>query len=173
MQIINWILRIIGLVFLILFQVLVLNELNVNTYLHPYVYPMFIILLPFSTPKWILLPLAFLIGLSIDMFMNTGGMHAAACVFIAFIRPGLIKTYTPVTGYENIVKPSISELGVLWFTLFTATIILVHHAVYFLLQVWWMKDIGYLLLKIFFSALISTLLIVIFAFLFSTRRSRN
>ncbi len=173
MQIINWILRFIGLIFLILFQVLVLNKLNVSTYIHPYVYPMFIILLPFGIPKWVLLPLAFLAGISIDMFSNTGGMHAAACVFIAFIRPGLIKAYTPVTGYESITKPSISELGVLWFALFTATIILIHHTIYYLLQVWWMKDIGYLLLKIFLSASISTLLIVIFAFLFSRRKVRK
>ncbi|MFI5171893.1 MAG: rod shape-determining protein MreD [Chitinophagales bacterium] len=173
MQIINWILRFIGLIFLILFQVLVLNKLNVSTYIHPYVYPMFIILLPFDTPKWVLLPLAFFAGLSIDMFMNTGGMHAAACVFIAFIRPTLIKTYTPITGYESVNSPSISELGVLWFTFFTATIIFIHHGIYFLLQVWWMKDLGYLFLKILLSAAISTLLIVIFAFLFSKRKIRK
>ncbi|MBP8917810.1 MAG: hypothetical protein KBG70_13775, partial [Chitinophagales bacterium] len=64
MQTINWILRFLGLIFLILFQVLVLNKLNVSTYIHPYIYPMFIILLPFETPKWLLLPLAFFAGLS-------------------------------------------------------------------------------------------------------------
>ncbi len=173
MQTINWILRFLGLAFLILFQVLVLNELNVSTYIHPYIYPMFIILLPFETPKWLLLPLAFFAGLSIDLFMVTGGMHAAACVFIAFIRPQLIKFYTPITGYENVTSPSLSELGVVWFSLFALTIIFIHHSIYFLLQVFWMNDIGYLLLKIILSTAISTLLIIIFAFLFSKRKVRK
>ncbi len=134
---------------------------------------MFIILLPFNMPKWLLLPLAFLTGFSMDLFMLTGGMHAAACVFIAFIRPYLIKFYTPITGYESVSTPSLSELGVVWFTLFTITTIFIHHSIYFLLQVFWLNDIGYLLLKIIFSTLISTLLIVIFAFLFSSRRVRK
>ena len=145
MQAINWILRLVGLIFLILFQVLVLNKLNVSTYIHPYVYPMFI----------------------------TAGMHAAACVFIAFARPWLIKRYTPITGYENVNAPSLSELGVVWFALFTLTVIFIHHSIYYFLQVFWMNDVGYLLLKIFLSTLVSTLLIVIFAFLFAKRKVKR
>lgn len=170
---INWILRFVGLIFLILFQVLVLNKLNVSTYIHPYVYPMFIILLPFDTPRWVLLPLAFLVGFSIDMFNNTAGMHAAACVFIAFSRPWLINRYTPITGYENINAPSLSELGAVWFALFTLTIIFIHHSIYYLLQVFWMNDLGYLIVKILLSTLVSTLLIVIFAFLFAKRKTKR
>lgn len=173
MQAINWILRLVGLIFLILFQVLVLNKLNVSTYIHPYVYPMFIILLPFETPRWLILPLAFVVGFSIDMFNNTAGMHAAACVFIAFARPWLIKRYTPITGYENVNAPSLSELGVVWFALFTLTVIFIHHSIYYFLQVFWMNDVGYLLLKIFLSTLVSTLLIVIFAFLFAKRKVKR
>lgn len=81
-------------------SVLVLNKLNVSVYIHPYVYPMFLILLPFETPKWIMLPLAFAVGITIDMFNNTAGMHAAACVFIAYARPWLIKAYTPITAMK-------------------------------------------------------------------------
>ena len=173
MQAINWILRLVGLIFLILFQVLVLNKLNVSTYIHPYVYPMFIILLPFETPRWMILPLAFAVGFSIDMFNNTAGMHAAACVFIAFARPWLIKRYTPITGYENVNAPSLSELGVVWFALFTLTVIFIHHSIYYFLQVFWMNDVGYLLLKIFLSTLVLTLLIVIFAFLFAKRKVKR
>lgn len=171
MQIINWILRFTGLIFLILFQVLVLNDLDINAYVHPYVYLMFIILLPFDTPRWLMLPLAFLVGITIDMFSNTAGMHAAACVFIAYLRPWLIKSFTPVTGYENITGPSLSELGFIWFSLFTLTITFIHHCIYFLLQVFWMKDIGFLSLKIIFSTLVSTLLMVILAFLFAKRKA--
>lgn len=173
MQAINWILRLIGLLFLILFQVLVLNKLNVSTYVHPYVYPMFLILLPFDTPRWLNLVAAFMIGMTLDMFNNTVGMHAAACVFIAFVRPRLIKFYTPITGYEGVTSPSISELGIIWFTFFTVTMILLHHLVYFLIQVFWLKDLQFVLLKVIVSTGVSTLLIVILAFLFAKRKSRT
>ncbi len=172
MQAINWVIRFLGLVFLILFQVLVLNKLNVSTYVHPYVYPMFILLLPFDTPKWLMLPLAFAIGLTIDMFNNTAGMHASACVFIAFIRPQLIKFYTPITGYESVTAPSISQLGVIWFSLFTVTMIFIHHLIYYMLQVFWIHDPGFLILKVLFSTGVSTALIIILAFLFAQRKSR-
>lgn len=172
MQSINWVIRFLGLVFLILFQVLVLNKLNVSTYVHPYVYPMFILLLPFDTPKWLMLPLAFLIGLTIDMFNNTAGMHASACVFIAFIRPQLIKFYTPITGYESVTAPSISQLGVIWFSLFTVTMIFIHHLIYYMLQVFWIHDPGFLILKVLFSTGVSTALIIILAFLFAQRKVR-
>ncbi|MBK8344896.1 MAG: rod shape-determining protein MreD [Bacteroidetes bacterium] len=150
-----------------------LNKLNVSVYIHPYVYPMFLILLPFETPKWIMLPLAFAVGITIDMFNNTAGMHAAACVFIAYARPWLIKAYTPITGYENVSNPSISQLGVVWFALFTLTVIFIHHTIYYLLQIFVLNDLGFLFLKIVLSTLVSTLLIVIFAFLFAKRKANR
>lgn len=173
MQIINGILRFVGLLFLILFQVLVLNKLDVSPYIHPYVYPMFLILLPFSTPRWIMLPLAFLVGMTIDMFNNTAGMHAAACVMVAFSRPMLIKAFTPITGYESVNGPSLSELGPVWFALFTLTFILIHHTVYYFLHIFSISDFGYLALKIILSTLVSTLLIVIFGFLFAKRKVKR
>ncbi len=172
MQAINWIVRFAGLVFLILFQVLVLNKLNVGTYAHPYVYPMFILLLPFDTPKWLIMPLAFMVGLVIDMFNNTAGMHAFACVLIAYLRPQFLKLFTPITGYENVTAPSVSQLGVIWFALYTLTMIFIHHVGYYLLQVFWLNDLGLVFMKVVFSTALSTMLIVILAFLFATRKSR-
>ena len=172
MQAINWTLRILGLIFLILFQVLVLSKLNVSIYVHPYVYPMFLILLPFDTPRWLNLIVAFLVGLTIDMFTNTYGMHAAASVFIAFARPRMIKVFTPITGYEGVNAPSISELGIIWYTFFTATMILLHHTVYFMISIFWTQNFSFVLLEILMSTLFSTLLIVILAFLFANRKRR-
>jgi len=172
MQTINWILRFAGLLFLLMFQVLVLNKLNINTYIHPYVYPMFLLLLPFAMPRWATLPLGFIVGLLVDMFNNTPGMHAAACVLMVFVQPRIVKFFTPITGYENVESPSISQLGLIWFTLFTVCNILIHHTMYYLLQVFWLKDIGFLVLKILFSTLVSTALIIILAFLFAQRKKR-
>ena len=66
----------------ILLQVLLLDNVQLGGYLSPYFYVIFIILLPFESPKWLLLCLAFLLGLSVDLFNGTPGMHAAASVFM-------------------------------------------------------------------------------------------
>jgi len=71
--------RFIGLVLL---QVLILNHIRIGGYINPYVYGLYILLLPFSTPKWLVLFAGFSIGLSVDIFMSTAGLHAGATVVI-------------------------------------------------------------------------------------------
>ena len=73
-------------VFLILFQVLVLNNLHLSIYLNPYAYILFILILPFETPGWLVLSLGFVLGLIMDAFCNTLGMHSVATVLLAFLR---------------------------------------------------------------------------------------
>jgi rod shape-determining protein MreD len=64
--------------FVILTQVLILNQLQVSGYLNPYFYVLFILLLPVSTPQYLVLLLAFLTGFTIDFFTDTPGLHATA-----------------------------------------------------------------------------------------------
>ena len=75
---------------LILVQVLVLNNMNLGGYLNPYIYVLFLLLLPANINRSLLLIIAFITGLTIDYFGNTLGLHAAASVFLAFLRPGVI-----------------------------------------------------------------------------------
>src|SRR5688572_9031372 len=81
-------------------QVVVLNNIQFSGFINPFVYIMFIMMLPVRIPKSLLLILAFITGLVVDMFSNTMGMHAAACVFMAYIRPGLLRIMAPRDGYE-------------------------------------------------------------------------
>ena len=92
--------NIIRFLILILFQVLVLDNILLNGYLNPYFYVLFIILMPFETPRWLLLISGFLLGLSVDLFENTLGMHAAATVFMALVRPWVLSIFAPRDGYE-------------------------------------------------------------------------
>ena len=64
--------------FLVGIQVVLLNHIQWNGYVNPYVYILFILLLPVETPNWLLLIAALITGLTIDMFGSSGGMHAAA-----------------------------------------------------------------------------------------------
>lgn len=171
MQVINWIARILGLILLIAFQVLVLNNLEVGIYVHPYIYIMFLMTLPFDTPQWLTLIFAMLLGLVIDMFNNTPGMHMAACVLLAFVRPAVLKAVTPVTGYENIENPSIFKLGAAWFLIYSLIMVFIHHTAYFFIEIFSFRHLRFTLLNIGLSAVFSTVLILVFAFLFTPRKA--
>ena len=103
---INLVIRnILRMLVLILFQVLVLNNIQVSGYINPYMYVLFILLLPFETPRWLLLISGFAIGISIDLFANTLGMHTSATVFMAFLRPYILKLLMPHDEYEQSTYP--------------------------------------------------------------------
>lgn len=83
---------------LVLIQVLILNNIEFSGYINPFLYVLFILLLPFETPAWLLLVSGFALGLTVDLFMNTPGLHAAATVLTAFVRPFVLRILLPVTG---------------------------------------------------------------------------
>ena len=78
--------NILRFVLLVFFQVFILNNLQFGGFINPFVYILFILLLPFETPKWFLLVIAFILGFTIDLFFHTPGIHASATVFMAFFR---------------------------------------------------------------------------------------
>ena len=84
-------LNIVRFIALVLVQILILNHINFLGYVNPYLYILFIILFPINNDRILFIFLSFLIGLTIDMFSDSGGVHAAACVAIAYIRPVFLK----------------------------------------------------------------------------------
>ena len=82
--------NILRFVILLIVQVMVFDNLRLGSYIHPCVYVLFVLLLPFDTPKWRLLIDAFLIGIAVDIFNGTPGLNAAATVLMAFVRPFII-----------------------------------------------------------------------------------
>ena len=114
-------------IFLILFQVLILNNIQFNGYINPYLYIYFILLLPFETPRWLLLLSAFLLGLSLDAFTNTFGLNAAACVLMAFVRPFVISAISTGTEFMIGHSTSLKNQGFKWFAYYSITLIFIHH----------------------------------------------
>lgn len=173
MQVSNWIARIIGWLFLTAFQVLVLNHLVISKYVHPYVFPMFVMLLPFATPRWLVLILAFVSGILVDMFNNTPGMHAAAMLAMAYFRPVVVRLITPITGYEGVSAPSLGRLGFVWFLLYSLIMTGIHHFVYFQLEVLSFRNFSYTMMTILASMVFSVFLMINFAFIFTSSRQAD
>ena len=164
-----FILNIIRFIILVLFQVFILNNIEINGYINPYFYVYFILLLPFETPKWLLLSSAFLIGLSVDIFSNSIGINSAACVLIAFLRPGLINTLTSKREFETGIKPGIKDLGFAWFFNYSLILVFIHHFALFFLEVFSFHFFWFTFYQVLASSGLSVLLIIFSQYLFSYR----
>ena len=148
-------------VVVILFQVLVLDNVMINGYMIPYIYILFILLMPFETPKWIQLLSGFALGLVMDLFSGTLGMHTAASVLAAFARPYLLDLLAPRDGYEPETFPRIHYYGFLWFLKYAALIVVIHHLALFYLEVFQLKHFFSTLLRVILSSILSTSTIVL------------
>ena len=153
-------------VFLILFQVLILNNINLGGYVNPFFYVYFILLLPFSTPRWALLGLAFLLGLGIDIFTNTPGLNATACVAMAFARPFVINIIS--TSTESLIgtNPKIRNQGIKWFFYYALILILIHHMILFYLEVFRFEEFFQTLFRILISSALTLLFVLLAEYLF-------
>ena len=153
--------NIIRFVVLVLVQILILNNIQVNGYIIPNLYILFILLMPFETPKWLLLPVAFALGISIDLFTQTPGMHAAATVFMAFLRPMVLEMSAPRDGYEPGTFPRLHYYGFQWFLRYTVILVLAHHFTLFYIEVFRFSEFFSTLLRVLLSAFFSVFLIML------------
>jgi len=146
-------------ILLILLQVLILNNVQFFGYLSPYAYILFIIALPLQTPRWFSLLLAMVIGLTIDAFDNTMGMHAFATVFVAFLRNGIIKMFVNIEDTTS-ATPSFHSLGLGAYIKYTIVIVLLHHTLLFFLEAFSLVSFWLIIPKVFVSSFVSTAIVL-------------
>lgn len=166
-------LQIIRFVVLVLLQVLVINHIRLGGYVHPYIYMIFIMLLPFSTPKWQLLVLGFALGLTVDLFTGTLGLHAGATTLMAFCRPSIIKLVSGNQKFENITEPNLGQLGGIWFFRYALCMVFIHHLTLFFLESFSFRLLGQVMLRILLSVPVSIFLIMMILFIFKTEKRRE
>lgn len=108
---------------------------------------------------------AFAMGLSVDMFYNSPGLHAMAIVLMVFLRNPWLSVLTPQGGYDSGSRPSLAQYGVLWYVLYALPMLLIHHSVLFFteaggFQYFWtsagkiMASVIYTLLAVIFLELV-------------------
>lgn len=165
--------HIVRFVALVVAQVLLINHIRLGGYVHPYIYLIFVMLLPVNMPGWQLLLSGFGIGLVIDLFMGTLGMHAGATTMMAFCRPAIIRIVSGSLKFENNREPSINQLGFPWFLRYTLCMVLVHNFTYFMLEGFSFHLVGQALLRILISVPVSTFLILTILYLFSSSKKRE
>lgn len=150
---------------LLLVQVALLNNIHLGGYINPFIYVMFLLMLPVRVPGPLLLVIAFVLGIIIDMFSNTIGMHAAACVFMAYARPTVLKFIAPREGYETEAVPSIKQFGVNWYVIYTIILVLLHHLMLFFIEVFRLSELFPTLLRTLLSTVATATIVVMVQFL--------
>lgn len=156
--------------FLIFLQALVLNHIYLGGLINPYLYIYFILLLPFSVPGWMLLLSSFLMGVGVDLFTNTLGLNAAACVLMAFFRPMVINLVSSDANSLIGETPSLRNQGVKWFIYYAAILTLIHHFALFYLEVFRFSEFLMTFLRVILSAAFTMMLIMISEYLLFIRK---
>lgn len=142
-------------------QLLVLNNINLGGYINPYIYILFIMLLPFEVPGWILLIFGFLTGLIIDAFSGTLGLHSSATLFIAFIRPTILSNISTHDSVDRKGSPSLVINDIGWFIKYTLIIVLIHHFILFYLETFTFEHFFFTLFRIILSTIITSIFILL------------
>lgn len=162
----NAVLRYTGtFVLLIALQLLIFNNIELSGYINPFVYVMFILILPVSIPSWILLLLSFLTGFVIDLFCGTLGTHVFATVLAGFVRPWVLSLNVTTEAAEAGMSPSAYRSGLRWFFVYTVSVVFVHHLALFFVEIFSLRFFFHTLLRVLMSTAVTTFFIVIFDFI--------
>ncbi len=118
-----------------LLQVLIVQNIQLGNYFILLPYVLIIISLPFETPRLLLLGLSFLLGVVMDLFYDSSGLHASACTLMGFARYYVLKFISPREGYDAGVQPTVEDMGVAWYLRYAGTLVFIHHLAFFFLEI--------------------------------------
>jgi hypothetical protein len=164
--------NILRFIVLVLIQVLIIQNINLTGYVILLPYVMGILLLPFETHKLIVLFAAFFLGVSVDYFYDSSGLHATACTVMGFSRYYVLKYIAPRDGYDVGVRPTLEDMGFVWFLRYAGILVLTHHLFLFYLEMFRFSDFFSTLLRVILSSMGTLLLIYLIQLLFYNNKRR-
>lgn len=153
------------LVIMIAAQVLIFNNIQISGFINPYIYVLFILTLPFGTSTAVAMVLGFVVGIIIDIFCNTIGMHAAACVAMAYARFYVLRFMAQREEYKVDELPTVRSYGNRWFLIYSLSLVAVHHIVLFFAEQFDTLFFGPTLLRLLLSIVATTVLVYVIQFL--------
>lgn len=149
-------------------QILILNNINFAGYFNPFPYVLFIILYPVNGNKAGLLLASFLLGITMDLFLNSGGVHAAACVILAYLRPTFFK-FSFGLSYEYQTVKLNDKLTPERFSFILISVI-THHFILFILETFQFSFFLDLLFKTLFNTVFTIILCILIIYLFKPKK---
>lgn len=152
----------------IIFKSIDLSWANMN-YISLIVYPLVIILFPLSFSRVMVILLAFALGFVVDVFYDSIGVHASACVFIAYLRPYILQALEPFQGYQMNLAPSLSNLGWAWFLSYSSIMMILFLLFYFSMEAFSIVYYSRILISSILSFICSMFFIMLHQIIFNTK----
>lgn len=163
--------HILRFIFLTLLQVLVLKQIPFGPigsfHAEPIVYPLFLLLLPVQTSREILLLMGFALGLTMDMFYDSWGVHASASVFLAFVRPGILRSIEPKGGYTVTHGLTLQRYKIAWFLRYMLISFALFLIFYFSMQVFTPVYLLQILVKTVLGFVVSLFFVFLLTLIFN------
>lgn len=164
------ILQVISLFIYLFYQVLVLQSVVLFHTAFCFLYVAYLLLLPVETNSLLLMVIGFLMGFAVDLFYESIGLHAFACVLIMYLRNYWLGSITPQGGYDSNASPSMRLAGIQWFLVYVMPMIFLHHLVLFFFEAGGFGMFWFTNLKVVASTFFTTLALLIAQFLFPSKK---
>ncbi|RZK40779.1 MAG: rod shape-determining protein MreD [Pedobacter sp.] len=155
---------------LLFVQIFLLRNIGLYNLSTPFIYILFLLILPFKIPNILLYVLAFLTGLTVDAFYDTLGVHTSACIALVFVRILFISVSLNREAIDD-PEPSLGNMGLKWFAPYAISCIIIHHLVVFFLEAFKLSEFGYTLGRALISVTFTLFLIILTEFTFHNRKS--
>jgi rod shape-determining protein MreD len=154
----DWTKQIGRYIIVMVLQVLLFNQLQLWGLCHPYIYILCLLMMPITLPHSVDMLIGAAVGLVMDVFCNSLGIHTAACILLMFIRPYLLGGILNDKDRLN-EQISLQATGMEAFLKYIVTLVLIHHLTVFMLAAWSLTHIGFVLEETLVSSLITILII--------------
>ena len=164
------VLQIVSFFIYLFYQVLILQNVVLFHTAFCFLYVAYLLVLPVETNPLALMGVGFVMGFAVDLFYESIGVHAFACVLIMYLRNYWLNNLTPQGGYNSNDTPSLSLNGLQWFAVYAGPLVLIHHAALFFIEAGGFTLFWFTLWKIITSTFFTLIVILIAQFLFPNRR---
>jgi len=149
-------------------QLIIFNNINLFGYINPFPYILFVILFPVNGNKQLLIISSFLLGITMDLFSNSGGVHTTACLILAYARPSIFKFSFGVSYEYQTIKINDSLTSERFSFLLVSVVI--HHFTLFILEVFQLSFLWDILLRTIIGTLFTLLICILLIYIFKPSR---
>lgn len=146
-------------IIIMLLQILLFDQLQLWGACHPYIYVLCLLMMPITLPHSADMIIGAVVGLIMDVFCNSMGVHTASCILLMFVRPYLLGAIINDKDRLN-EQISLRTMGMEAFIKYTVILVLIHHLTVFSLAAWSWSHIGFVLLETLISSIVTILIII-------------
>lgn len=156
---------------MLVIQLLICNYVNISPFIYIYIIPIIILFLPYKFKSFVIMPIAFVIGLTIDVFgSGIPGMNAAALTAMAALRPFFLSLVINEKNVNKNDSPTPMEIGIWNYLIYTILSFFIFFAIYVLLDNMSFKPLLFNTLRVVIGTVINAILATVIGIVIQDRR---